>query len=91
MNTQNAVLFLNDNVYLYVKDALNNVIVIYNQASEEMCRYQYDAYGNCVIIAFIPGGDIIGKLNPIRYRSYYFDRETDFNVALFYYKSFDAK
>lgn len=74
---------LNDNVYLYVKDALNNVIAIYNQASVEMCRYQYDAYGNCIITASITGGDILGELNPIRYRSYYFDVET----GLYYLKS----
>ena len=73
----------NDNVYIYVKDALNNVIAIYNQSSEEMCRYQYDAYGNCIITASITGGDLLGELNPIRYRSYYFDKET----GLYFLKS----
>ncbi len=74
---------LNDNVYLYVKDALNNVIAIYNQASVEICRYNYDAYGNSIITASITGGEILGNLNPIRYRSYYFDEET----GLYYLKS----
>lgn len=74
---------LNDNVYLYVKDALNNVIAIYNQAGVEMCRYHYDAYGNNSIEDVYLGGSIIGELNPIRYRSYYFDKET----GLYYLKS----
>lgn len=74
---------LNDNVYLYVKDALNNVIAIYNQASVEICRYNYDAYGNSIITASITGGEILGNLNPIRYRSYYYDKET----GLYYLKS----
>jgi len=71
-------------ILIYIGDMFKNVITITNQAGEEMCQYHYDAYGNFIITASITGGELLGNLNPIRYRSYYFDRETDFNVALFY-------
>ena len=78
----------NNNVYFYVKDLLNNVIAIYNQGDTLICKYLYDAYGNHKVLN--PNGTehnqtdetFIGNLNPIRYRSYYFDKET----GLYYLK-----
>ena len=37
-------------------------------------RYAYDAWGNCTIVT--GAGLDIAKTNPIRYRGYYYDRET---------------
>ena len=77
----------NNNVYFYVKDLLNNVIAIYDQNNSLICKYLYDAYGNHKVLN--PNGTentsstFIGNLNPIRYRSYYFDEET----GLYYLKS----
>ena len=84
-DTNNEVIgfSMNDNTYLYVKDMFKNVIAITNQAGVEMCQYYYDAYGNFIITASITGGEILGELNPIRYRSYYYDKET----GLYYLKT----
>ena len=84
-DTNNEVIgfSMNDNTYLYVKDMFKNVIAIANQAGVEMCQYHYDAYGNFIITASITGGEILGNLNPIRYRSYYCDKET----GLYYLKT----
>ena len=40
-----------------------------------MAEYAYDAFGNCSLIYQSSGTDI-GEVNPIRYRSYYYDHET---------------
>lgn len=84
-DTNNEVIgfSMNDNTYLYVKDMFKNVIAITNQAGVEMCQYHYDAYGNFIITPSIAGGEILGNLNPIRYRSYYYDKET----GLYYLKT----
>ena len=40
-----------------------------------MTEYAYDAYGNCTIKQ--GAGNTISQINPIRYRGYYLDRETN--------------
>jgi RHS repeat-associated protein len=44
-------------------------------------KYEYDAWGNHTVTEY--SEDNIGALNPIRYRGYYYDRET----GLYYLKS----
>ena len=66
------------NAYYYKKNLQGDVIEIvkYNRSTESSsvaARYVYDAYGNHKIIYDSEG---IGTLNPIRYRSYYYDVET---------------
>ena len=51
-----------------------DVVGIINEDGEVLSEYKYDAWGNIIEIS----GDIIGEINPIRYRSYYFDSETGF-------------
>ncbi|WP_177214770.1 RHS repeat-associated core domain-containing protein [Anaeromicropila populeti] len=66
---------LNKKVYIYVKNLLGDIVAIENEEGTVVCTYQYDAWGNVIQIT----GDMrIGQLNPIRYRSYYFDSETGF-------------
>ena len=83
MNNEVIGFSMNNNTYLYIKDMFKNVIAITNQAGVEMCQYHYDAYGNFIITPSIAGGEILGELNPIRYRSYYYDKET----GLYYLKT----
>jgi len=59
--------------YLFRKNILGDVIGVFNYLGELVAEYAYDAWGNCIILSQIDG---IGDLNPIRYRSYYFDDET---------------
>ena len=64
-------------VYSYQKDALGNVIAIYDATGEKVASYTYDAWGNCTIGTNVNG---IADLNPIRYRCYYYDKE----IQLYY-------
>lgn len=65
----------NNATYVYVKNAQGDVTHIYKKGdkasrSELAAQYVYDACGNFVIIYDIDG---VARLNPFRYRSYYFD------------------
>ena len=60
--------------YYYRKNAQGDVTAIYDAAGTRLAEYAYDAFGNCTIIYGSTAG--IAGVNPIRYRSYYFDRET---------------
>ena len=57
----------------YVKDAQGNVVSI-SDASEEVASYEYDAWGNCTITKDTDG---LGTLNPFRWKSLYYDTESN--------------
>lgn len=59
--------------YFYVKNAQNDVIAIVNSNGTVIANYYYDDWGKLVETT---GDTAIANLNPIRYRSYYFDTET---------------
>ena len=62
--------------YEYVKDGFNNVVAVVRD-NTIVVRYVYDSWGN--FIKTLPDNisDPFAKINPIRYRSYYFDIETN--------------
>lgn len=62
--------------YEYAKDGFNNVVAIVKD-NTIVVRYVYDSWGN--IIRTIPENvtDSFARINPIRYRSYYYDIETE--------------
>ena len=68
------------NTYLYRKDIFGNVIEILDTNGGTVVKYVYDAWGNHKVLN--PDGtenttdNFIGNINPIRYRSYYYDTET---------------
>ena len=70
--------------YYYIKNAQNDVVAIVDSNKNVIAEYQYDAWGRIVSVTDVEGNDIsaqkdhIGNVNPIRYRSYYFDIETYF-------------
>ena len=71
----------NGNVYLYLKNVQDDVIGIINESGEKIVSYKYDSWGDLISIKDLNGEEIIdenhiGKINPIRYRSYYYDEET---------------
>lgn len=81
--------------FYYKKNAQNDVIGIYSTDNNEIARYEYDAWGNCIVKYLQDDGTyaiinsdysyndttIINKFiafkNPFRYRSYYYDFETN--------------
>ncbi|MCL2556589.1 MAG: RHS repeat-associated core domain-containing protein [Firmicutes bacterium] len=66
--------------YFYAKNIQDDVEKIIDSKGKVVAEYSYDAWGNHTIELDIDG---IATLNPIRYRSYYFDTETN----LYYLKS----
>jgi len=67
----------NGTQYYYVKNLQNDVIAIADEYGDIVVNYVYDAWGN---ILSMTGSlaSTIGNINPIRYRSYYYDTETGF-------------
>ena len=62
--------------YMYLKNIQNDIIGIVDFNGNLVVEYTYDAYGN--IINIIDESNLnIGTINPFRYRSYYFDTETN--------------
>ena len=76
-------------VYYYAKNLQGDVIAILNSSMNVVAKYTYDSWGKLISIKDNNGNDItnststIGYINPIRYRSYYYDNET----GLYYLKS----
>ena len=72
------------NVYYYKKNLLGDIDRIYDANKNLVAEYKYDAWGNHRV--YTSGGiDItenmsynssVAKLNPFRYRGYYYDAET---------------
>lgn len=70
----------NGTLYTYEKDIFGNVISILDRDGRRVVQYMYDAWGNHKIVDgygnTITSSTHIGIINPIRYRSYYYDTET---------------
>ena len=65
--------------YLYRKNAQGDITHILDNTGMVVAKYIYDAWGNHAILD-ANGNDLasgVGILNPFRYRSYYYDEETD--------------
>ena len=60
--------------YYYHRNLQGDVIAIYNTSGDKIVEYAYDAWGNCIVVYAADLG--FANANPIRYRGYYFDRET---------------
>lgn len=83
-NTAGELLGLkyNNQLYYYKKNYQQDIIGIYNSSYEEIVKYKYDSWGNIISITDNNNQEItdvtnIGLINPFRYRSYYYDTETN--------------
>ena len=77
-NNSDAFGFIyNEKEYYYVKNAQNDIIAIADADGTVIANYYYDAWGKS---EGITGNTEIANLNPLRYRSYYYDTES----ALYY-------
>ena len=63
------------NSFYFHKNLHGDVISIYNKQGNCVAEYNYDSWGNCTLTYESSNSDI-GRVNPIRYRNYYYDRET---------------
>jgi RHS repeat-associated protein len=68
------------NNYYYGIDNLGVIHYVYNEAGTVVVTYTYDAWGNTISAS---GNSTLISVNPIRYKSYYYDSET----GLFYLQS----
>ena len=75
--------------YYYVKNIQNDILQIVNTNNVIVAKYTYDSWGNIISITDGNDNDVsnndnhIANINPFRYRSYYYDKETN----LYYLKS----
>lgn len=79
----NLIGFKKDNeTYFYQKNIQEDITGIYNKNYELLATYDYDSWGNILSIKNQNNEEITDKfhiahLNPFRYRSYYYDEETN--------------
>ena len=81
-NGNKKIGFVLDNViYYYQTDILGNIKGIIDTSGNVVVKYEYDAWGDCVILqdteVLSYYGKTLGNLNPIRYKGYYYDTETN--------------
>lgn len=69
----NLVGFLyNGTPYYYLRNLLNDISGIVDGNGNIVAKYRYDAYGNAILAT-----GTMAEINPIRYRGYYYDTETN--------------
>ena len=62
--------------YYYAKDSFGVISYVYNEDGSLYASYKYDAWGSLITSAStLPAA---GDINPIRYKSYYYDADTGF-------------
>lgn len=71
--------------YVYIKNAMGDVIGITNPSGSMLVSYEYDPWGKLISVEsnFGPYDRDISLLNPLRYRGYIYDDET----GLYYLQS----
>lgn len=74
---ENLYGFIKDNTekYLYIRDQLQNIIGISDINGNIVVKYSYDAWGAIKSIIDTSSSGI-GKLNPFRFKGYYYDNES---------------
>ena len=76
-NTSVAGVKYDNKTYVYRKDVQGNIIALLDSNGVVMVKYVYDGWGNHGIEVVDSACETIANLNPFRYRSYYFDTETE--------------
>ena len=67
----------NNATYFYRKDAQANIVALLDNNGSVVVKYKYDAWGKCNAVILDESATEIATLNPFRYRSYYYDTETN--------------
>jgi len=73
---------MNGYLYYYQKSAQEDIIGLLDNNYNVVATYEYDSWGKVVSIKDVLGNEItdannIAIINPYRYRSYYYDKETN--------------
>ena len=64
------------NLYYFRRNLQGDVVAIYDTNGTLKAKYLYDAWGNCTISGETTDY-IVANANPIRYRGYYYDNDTN--------------
>lgn len=68
-----------NDIYIYEKNIQQDVIAIRDSNNQIVAKYIYDAWGNHKVLTssghVSNSNSFIGNINPIRYRSYYYDAD----------------
>ena len=72
-----------DTRYYYIKNAQDDVTAIVDPNGNIVAKYEYDSWGKVLAVTDADGNaktssSHIGNINPLRYRSYFFDTESEF-------------
>ncbi len=66
-------------MYFYVKDCNENILGIIDSTGNLIVKYEYSGFGRCTISE--DSDQTIANLNPIRFKGYYYDTESDMNYC----------
>lgn len=69
---------LNDTQYLYITNNSGDVMAIADSTGSILATYSYDEWGKVTVNATGDENFALANLNPLRYRGYYYDNETDY-------------
>ena len=75
-------MYCNYKYYYYEKNGQNDIIGLLDETFNKVATYEYDSWGKILSVKDNNGNEIvnpnhIAHINPFRYRSYYYDRETE--------------
>ena len=64
------------NAYYFQRNLQGDIVAIYDTNGTKIVEYTYDAWGNCTINSTTTNY-VVAHANPIRYRGYYYDEDTN--------------
>lgn len=71
----NVIAFTYNNMpYYYMKNGQRDIVGIIDGTGKIIVTYTYDSWGNVISV---DGDTVLGNSNPFRYRSYYYDKESN--------------
>lgn len=76
-NTGVAGVKYNNETFVYRKNVQGDVVAILDTTGKTVVKYTYDAWGNHAEEVLDSARATLAALNPFRYRSYYYDTDTE--------------
>ena len=76
-NTGVAGVKYNNETFVYRKNVQGDVVAMLDTTGKIVVKYTYDAWGNHAVEVLDSARATLATLNPFRYRSYYYDTDTE--------------